>query len=78
MSRLEVRPGPGPGEIVVTCPPCPLCGKRAELVVPQEGFERWRSGEYIQVALRAFPPDEREMLMTGYHSACWDIAFPDE
>jgi hypothetical protein len=33
---------------------------------------------YIQDAFPTLGTDDRELLKTGFHSTCWDIAFNDE
>jgi hypothetical protein len=62
----------------VTTRACSLCGGRSRVVVPTDDLESWRSGTLIQNAFPYFTPAERELLMTGTHSECWDAFFGDE
>jgi hypothetical protein len=40
--------------------------------------EAWRSGQLIQDVFPDLTPDVREQIMTGYHSACFDLAMGEE
>lgn len=64
--------------MIVLCRPCPMCADASELEVDEQGALRWRQGELIQKALPELTPDQRELLMTGFHSDCWDKAFSEE
>lgn len=66
------------GTITVKCPTCSECGETASLTVKREGYEKWKAGEFIQRALPELSSDERELLMTGTHSACWDAMWAEE
>jgi hypothetical protein len=54
------------------CPVCIFCRQQAFLLVPAEGLGRWLAGALIQDALPTLSGDQREMLITGTHPACWD------
>ena len=54
------------------------CGQRSELDVNEAAHLAWRHGALIQDAFPGLSPDERELLMTGTHPACWDAMFPEE
>jgi hypothetical protein len=64
--------------MLVETQPCTVCGKRAAVEVPEAGYVKWQGGQLIQRALPTLTDDERELLMTGTHSHCWDAQFPDE
>ena len=57
---------------------CTLCNHHATVVVDAVGYELWRQGTLIQNALPDTSPQEREILLTGTHPACWDEMFGDE
>lgn len=57
---------------------CPLCGLLAHVTVPGPGLWAWEHGDFVQVAFPSLTPDEREMVMTGTHPACWDAMMGDE
>ena len=54
---------------------CFWCGNTAQIDVPFEGFVLWNNGKLIQEALPELSSDERELLMTGTHSDCWEAAY---
>lgn len=56
---------------------CPFCGELAHVTVPGKGLWAWEHGEFVQVAFPDLNAEEREMVMTGTHGACWDEAFPE-
>ena len=60
--------------------PCIFCGKIHTLTVDTKGLNNWIQGVHIQTALPELNPSERELLMTGTCSDCWDknMKFEDE
>ena len=64
--------------ITINCPPCFHCGERAQVKVLKGDFDRWQGGELIQRAFPEMPADQREMLITGTHPACWDAMMSEE
>ena len=59
--------------IKVQSKPCPRCGERSELEVDEISLMKYQAGMKVQDAFPDLTPGEREVLMTGYHPACWDI-----
>ena len=57
---------------------CPWCGKLASVEVPTPAFRRWQSGVPVQSAFPTLTPDQREVLVSGTHPACWAKLFPDD
>lgn len=57
---------------------CMGCGKGGEIDVPEDGYVRWKNGEFIQNALPMLTANQREQLMTGMHGECFDDMFPEE
>lgn len=58
--------------------PCQVCGDTTIIDIPEEGFNKWRNGAFIQDAFPTLSPDERELLISGTHPKCWDELFLDE
>lgn len=58
--------------------PCPLCGKVTVMPVPRDVVIAWRDGVHIQRAWPEATADQRELLITGTHAACWDEMTQDE
>ena len=66
-------------KVKVQTRPCMVCGQHSELTVDKAAYERWAlHGELIQVAMPDMTTDERELLMTGTHSECWDNMIADD
>jgi len=57
---------------------CPFCGEYHEVLVSEADFVNWQGGELAQVAFPYLSGDEREILISGICSACWDKMFPSE
>lgn len=55
--------------------PCPVCHETSTIHIEEEKFERWVSGELIQKVWPHMTPDDRELLITGTHPACWEKIF---
>ena len=62
---------------VVTTPPCPLCHKTSIVRLWSEAYARWISGELIQDVWPSMSAEDRELLMTGTHSICWNKMWAD-
>lgn len=66
---------------VVTTPACLICGLSSQVTLTVAEYDRLlRSGPHdkIQDLLPERAAGERELLISGTHPACWDLAFPDE
>lgn len=62
----------------VTTPACMVCGETSEITVETFPLNTWRNGALLQNAFPEMTSDERELLKTGTHPACWDVLNPDE
>lgn len=63
---------------IFTSQPCPVCQKVSTVELDYAAAVAWRNGMHVQDAFPDMPMDEREILITGTHPACWDILFPEE
>lgn len=67
--------------ITVQTGTCVWCQKPGSLVMTEEQFGRYenmmRNGGTIQAALPEMSIGDREMLITGTHSVCFDDIFAD-
>ncbi len=61
--------------IRVETPPCIVCKKTSLVDLESARFDRWQSGEHVQNVFPDQTPDERELLLTGTHPACWEEIF---
>jgi hypothetical protein len=57
---------------------CPFCGKEYQVEVPEDGYNRWLDGELIQRAMPTVVPEDREALISGICTECWDKTFGGE
>lgn len=57
---------------------CPFCKGLHSLEVDAIKYSRWQQGEFAQKVWPEKTDAERELIMTGTHSECWDRAFADE
>lgn len=58
--------------------PCYSCGKKQSVQVDSVAFEKFKSGRFVQDCFPSLPADEREFLISGICSTCWDDMFPSE
>jgi hypothetical protein len=54
---------------------CPNCHKPSSVEVLVSEFEAYQRGGLLHVAFASLNADEREIVKTGIHSACWDEMF---
>lgn len=57
---------------------CCVCNKADVLTLNRQAVESWQAGEYVQTAFPDMSAEERELLISGTHPACWDTLFPKE
>lgn len=69
-----------PRMILLSTNPCPHCHERGQVLIPEAEWFTWDFGRgpHIQVAMPSLSADEREMILTGTHPACWAEMFPEE
>ena len=54
---------------------CPICRKSNLINVCSDDYEAWQNGTLIQDAFPYLSAEDRECLMTGFCSECWDKMF---
>ena len=64
--------------IAVKTKPCMVCDKYEVWSLNREAVTRWQEGENIQSVFPDMKAEDREVLITGTHPACWDKLFPVE
>jgi hypothetical protein len=57
---------------------CVHCGKQHEIELDLKDLEAWQAGQRIQVVMPYLSPNERELLISGTCSTCWDNIFSEE
>lgn len=62
----------------ITAPVCVHCNIASTIELSDAEVKALDEMRFIQDALPNRTDDERELLMTGTHSACWDALFPPE
>ncbi len=61
--------------IKVKAKACAVCGESQILELDRDATIKWQGGELIQNCFPDMPLDEREILISGTHPACWDTLF---
>jgi hypothetical protein len=56
---------------------CMVCQHVSQLQLDLYSLESWRNGELIQNAFPDLSASQRELIMTGTHSWCWDEMFAE-
>lgn len=55
------------------CPTCLFCGEGTILSLEFSKLQRWQvEGEFVQNVFPEMSPEDRELLISGTHPACWD------
>ena len=65
-------------KLSVTTPPCMGCGSTTEMLLEADKVRRYTRGEFVQKIWPELSTSERELIMTGTHSECWDKMFKEE
>ena len=64
--------------ILVKSRPCTVCGEYEVWSLDRQAVTSWQEGENIQNAFPDMNAEDREILISGTHPACWDKLFPEE
>lgn len=57
---------------------CVVCHEPSMVVgIPLDGYRRWKAGQHVQDALPELSASDREILISGTHSDCWDRLWGD-
>ena len=54
---------------------CPFCGNKNTVMVEAQDFMDWRDGLLAQDAFPYLSADDREVIISGVCSTCWDATF---
>tara|TARA_R100000234_G_scaffold111958_1_gene85289 strand:+ start:456 stop:695 length:240 start_codon:yes stop_codon:yes gene_type:complete len=57
---------------------CQVTDQTYRVVVDRVDVRRWKQGELIQNVWPNMSSDDREILMSGFTPAEWDMLFPEE
>jgi hypothetical protein len=58
--------------------PCVVCGERTTVALERIKLVRWQRGEFVQTVWPDMPIDDRELLISGTHPACWETLMEGE
>ena len=64
--------------IVVKTKTCTVCGEYEMWSLDRQSVESWQGGEYIQNAFPDMSAQDRELLISGTHPACWSKLFGED
>lgn len=63
----------------IRTPQCGVCGETSMMDVDENNYRAWKFGStLLQDAFPQMPKEEREVLKTGIHPACWLKLFPPQ
>lgn len=66
-------------EQIIIARNCPLCNTQRYIQVSKDAYNNWKNGTTIQKAFPDLTVDERELIMTGFCSKCFDTVMePDD
>ena len=63
--------------VTYTCPPCVVCRKADDYLLDDVDLAAWKAGVLIQDAFPYLSSNDREMLISGTHEACFNKLFGD-
>lgn len=58
--------------IEITTISCIACDEESTVEVPQEEYDKWENGTYVQDVFKSLTDNERELLVSGIHERCWE------
>ncbi len=58
--------------------PCMWCHKTSILTLEVAKLHRYICGEFVQDVWPEMDADQRELIMTGTHPACWNAMVPED
>lgn len=64
--------------ITVVTDPCLFCGTQASYELDMDKVQRWITGEHIQFVFPELSVADRERLISGTCSECFDKVFGEE
>lgn len=68
---LKVTPDPA-ARVVHVEQVCRYCSQPNGVIMPQQAFDDWVDGAFIQNAWPDAPSSLREAVISGIHPYCWD------
>ena len=57
---------------------CPICGQYHEVLVYEDDYAAWQNGALAQEVFDYLTPDEREIIISGICSKCWDKMYVED
>jgi len=57
---------------------CIGCGHSTQLTLLKSELEMYQKGAYVQDAFPNMSADERELIISGTHPACWNRMFGED
>lgn len=58
--------------------PCSHCGEQGSITaLVQDLIDYFHNGKLIHKAFPYLDAGQREQIITGIHSECWDVMFPE-
>lgn len=57
---------------------CMHCKETNNILVTAQDFHRWKNFELIQNVFHWLTPEQRELIVSGLHSKCWNEMFSED
>jgi hypothetical protein len=64
--------------VIVNTAPCIGCGHSTQLTLLRSEVDQYRKGAFVQDAFPFMTADERELIVSGTHPACWRRLFGED
>ncbi len=77
MGNIEDNQNPVDEMVTIKTPVCVHCGQSGEVNMLMSEYKKLLEAGHIQDALPNHSANDREMLMTGTHPACWDAIWAE-
>lgn len=76
--KVDIPPAVSEDMVSVETKQCIVCKQTSKVDVLRSEYKDWQAGTMIQKAFLKLSPDNRELLISGTHPACWDQLFGKE
>lgn len=57
---------------------CPICGGINYITIKAEDYQKYKKGALVQDAFPYLSAEERELILSGTCSRCWDKCFGED
>lgn len=76
--QADIPPVVKEDTVSVETKPCVVCKQTSKVSVLRTEYRNWQLSTTVQKAFPNLSPEDRELLISGTHPACWDQLFGKE